>query len=172
MVGAIALFVIPTLIFVVAFLYETFLAFRRVLRPVADARRGYITATWEVTHTLLVFAVIMLVMLFTQALDRLADALFLSTFLAATALGVRAAAYLYIFYVRRTNALQWVDWLFALSHLVAAFFLVVTVVKALWFVYSERPPVNEQFIPFFIPGLVVVLALCSVPALVLYRARS
>jgi hypothetical protein len=164
-------FLVPLLIFVVAFLYETWLSFKRLNNP-KNGRAGYVTATWEVTHTLLVFSLIMLLMTFTQDLVRLADALFWPAFIAAGALGLRAVGYLYIFYVRSaTKHANWIDWSFAVTHVVAAAFLVLTVVKALWFIWQNDPVANTQFFPAFIPGLILVLAVCIVPIATLYRTK-
>ncbi len=164
-------FLLPVLVYMVAFLYETWLSFKRLKNPKAG-RASYVTATWEVTHTLLVFAVVTLLMTFTQDLVRLASTLFWPTFIAAIALGLRAIGYLYIFYVRpRMSQANWVDWSFALTHVVAALFLAVTVVKALWFIGQQHPIANTQFFPIFIPGLLLVLAVCIVPIAVLYRTK-
>lgn len=165
------LFLVPLLLFVSAFLYETYLSFARLKSPKAG-RTGYVHATWEVTHTLLVFTVVVLLMMFTKSIDRIASAIFMSTFLAAVALTVRYAAYIHIFYVRKRPRTSWVDWLFAFSHVAAAGLLVITVVKALWFLIKEKPAVNDQFLPFFVPGLIVVLLLCAVPMITLYRTRD
>jgi hypothetical protein len=171
MLAAVILFATPILLFVLAFLFETFLSFRRLTYPKVG-RAGYLSATWEVTHTLLIFGVVMLVMLFTSSLNELSSAIFTSTFIAAAALTVRSATYTYIFYVRTSKKTSWIDWTFALSHVVAALFLVVTVLKACWYLYKNNPPVNSQFIPAFIPGLVLVLAICIVPIITLYRTRD
>ncbi|MCA9323801.1 hypothetical protein KC992_01735 [Candidatus Saccharibacteria bacterium] len=171
MIAALILIVIPVLLFVLGFLYETYISFKRLFKP-TYTRESYVSATWEVTHTILIFAVVMLLMLFTQVLDELASAIFLSTLLAGSAMLVRAICYLQIFYVRKKQRINWVDWVFALSHVVTALFLVVTVVKALWFLYQNNPPVNSQFIPVFIPGLIVVLGLVSIPMMVLYKTKK
>ncbi len=171
MITALVLFLVPTLIFVVAFLYETYLSFVRLKKPKAG-KSGYLNATWEVTHTLLVFAVVMLIMMFTKSLDDLAAAIFTSTFWAALALAVRAIFYIYIFAVRSAPRTSWIDWGFALSHVVAALLLVVTVLKAVMYILSERPEANTQFIPFFIPGLILVLGVCALPLLTLYRVKD
>lgn len=164
-------FLVPLTIFVLAFLYETWLSIARLRNPNAG-KTGYVSATWEVTHTLLVFAVVMLLMTFTQDLVRLADALFWPTFIAAIALGLRAVAYIYIFYVRHNaKRIGAIDWFFALTHIVAAAFLVTVVVKALWFIWKNDPVANTQFFPIFIPGLILVLLVCVVPILTLYRAK-
>lgn len=164
-------FLVPLLLFVSAFLYETWLSFARLRNP-KKGRAGYVSATWEVTHTLLVFTVVMLIMTFTQDLVRLADVLFWSTFIAAIFLGLRAVAYLYIFYVRPpSRPASWIDWAFAFTHVFAAAFLVITVLRALWFIWQEHPVANTQFFPLFIPGLILVLFLCTVPMLTIYRTK-
>ncbi len=165
------LFLVPLLIFVSAFLYETWLSFVRLRNP-AKGRSSYVTATWETTHTLLVFTVVMLLMTFTQALDQLAAAIFWPTFIAAVFLGLRAVAYIYIFYVRKTTAkANWIDWFFAFTHIGAALFLVITVLKALWFIIQENPPANTQFFPLFVPGLILVLILTALPLFSIYRTK-
>lgn len=171
MVAALLLFLIPTLLFVIAFLYETYLSFARLKNPKLG-KKEFVSATWEVTHTLLIFAVVMLLMLFSRNIDGIATAIFIPTFLAALALAVRLICYLYIFYVRQKNKITAVDWVFAISHIVAALLLVVTVVKALLYIYQNNPPVNSQFIPYFIPGLLVVLAISAIPVLTLYSTKK
>lgn len=171
MTVAVILFLVPTLLFVIGFLYETYLSFRRLKNPKAG-KTGYVAATWEVTHTLLVAAVVMLVMMFTQVIDSLSSAIFMATFLAAVALGVRAVLYIYIFYVRTGKKTNWIDWAFALTHVIAALLLVVVVLQALWFLYKNNPPVNSEFVPVFIPGMIVVLLLCLLPLLKIYSTKD
>lgn len=170
MVWAYTLIYLPILLFVVAFLYETYLSFARLKNPKAG-RGQYVDATWEVTHTLLIFGVVMLLMLFTKNIDDISSAIFLPTFLAASALVVRSICYLFIFFVRKKAKTSWVDWMFAFSHLVAALLLVVVVVKASWYLFTAYPEANLQFIPAFLPGLFLVLAVCAIPMIVLYRSK-
>lgn len=161
---------IPIVLFVVAFLYETWLAFRRLSSP-KNGRGGYVDVTWEVTHTLLVFAVVMILMLHTQVLDQLAALIFWPTFLAAIALGLRAVCYIYIFYVRtKSEAINWIDWVFALLHILAAALLVVVVLQVTWFIFTANAPVNTEFIPMFLPGLLLVAGVVALPMLTLYRS--
>lgn len=166
------IFLVPVLLFVAAFLYETWLSFVRLNNP-RKGRAGYVGATWEVTHTLLVFSVVMLIMTFTQDLVNLADKLFWTTFIAAIALGLRAVLYLYIFYGRANQTkINWLDWLFAFLHVIAAGFLVVTVVNALLYIWQENPVANTQFFPVFIPGLALVIAVCIIPMISLYKTKA
>ena len=171
MITVYALIYIPILLFVLAFLYETFLSLKRLSGKSGSKLSGYVDATWEVTNTLLVFGVVMLLMLFTKSIDVIAAYVFTSTFIAATALLIRAITYLYIFYVRQSNRITPVDWLFALSHLVAAGALVVTVLSATYVLFAKHPDANTQFIPYFLPGLAFVLAICAIPMWRLYRER-
>lgn len=170
MITAYLLIFIPILLFVAAFLYETYLSFARLRKPNAG-KHGYVDATWEVTNTLLVFGVVMMLMLFTKSIDVIASAIFMSTLLAGGALLIRAACYIYIFYVRTQQRTGPVDVLFALSHVAAAAMLVVTVIKASWLLFTEYPEANLQFIPYFLPGLFLVLAVCAVPMIILYRSK-
>ena len=165
------LFFVPLLLFVSGFLYETYLSLRRLKDPKAG-RKGYVDATWEVTHTLLIFTVVILVMMFTKDIDRIAEAIFTTTFLAAVALVIRAITYIQIFYVRSKPKTNWIDVTFALSHIFAALLLVATVMKAVWFMFSEKPEANLQFLPYFIPGLILVLAVCAVPMIMLYTGKN
>lgn len=171
MLAAMVLFITPVLLFVVAFLYETYLSFKRLKNPKFGSD-GYISATWEVTHTLLVFAVVMLLMLFSSSIDDISKVILLPVFWAGTALSIRAALYIYIFFVRKSPKITWVDWSFAFSHILAALLLVLVVLKSLFFVYKNKPEVNSQFIPYFMPGLMIVLVVCFVPLLYLYRVKD
>ena len=170
MIQAYLLIFIPILLFVLAFLYETYLSFMRLAQP-KRGKYAYVDATWEVTNTLLVFGVVMLLMLFTKSIDTIASAIFTSTLLAGGALLVRAACYIYIFYVSRQKRIGAVDWLFALSHVFAALMLVITVLKATYILFTKHPEANLQFIPYFLPGLAFVLAMCAVPMLMLYKTK-
>lgn len=161
----------PIILFVLAFLYETYLSFARLFRP-RSRGSGYVAATWEVTNTLLVFGVVMLLMLFTRSIDIIAGAIFLPTMLAGVCLIARAACYIYIFYVKSSRTIGLVDWLFALLHVAAALSLVVTVILATVVLATKHPIANTQFVAPFIPGLIFVLGLCAVPVLRLYKNKT
>lgn len=165
-----ALIYVPILMFVLAFVYETYLSIARLFRPRLRGS-GYVDATWEVTNTLLVFGVVMLMMLLTDSIDVISQAIFLPAMLAACALVVRAACYLYIFYVKKPGTKGLADYVFALSHVAAALCLVVTVVRATFVLITHHPAANTQFIPYFLPGLAFVVALCAVPLARLYKTK-
>lgn len=171
MIVTYALFLVPLVLFVLAFLYETLLSFLRLRNP-ESGRAGYVHSTWEITHTLLVFALVVMLMLFTKSIDELAAAIFMPAFLAVLALTVRSICYIYIFYVRTNPKQTIVDWIFAISHVVAALFLVATAAKALWFLFENQPEANTQFVPVFGFGLIFVIGICITPIIFLYTSKK
>ncbi len=168
MIAAYLLIYIPVLLFVVAFLYETWLSIVRLKNP-KSSKREYVDATWEITHTVLIFAVVMMLMLFTKSIDQIAEVLFLPAFLAILALMVRGVCYIYLFYIAPKKARRsWIDWLFMVSHLVSALLLVLTVLLFTIFIATHQPEANLQFIPSFVVGLAVILAIIAGPLFYLY----
>jgi hypothetical protein len=118
-----------------------------------------------------VFAVVMILMLYTQVLDQLAALIFWPTFLAAIALGLRGVCYIYIFYVRKNSErTNWIDWVFAIMHVVAALLLVTVVLQVTWFILTSGAAVNTEFIPAFLPGLLLVAGVVALPIWTLYRS--
>ncbi len=168
MIGVYLLIYIPILLFVLAFLYETYLSFARLFKKTS---LGYTDATWEITNTLLVFGVVMLIMFFTQDLDKLSAAIFMTTLSAGAVLLVRAALYIYVIYIKKSQKIGLLDWAFALSHVIAAVLLVATVLLATIFLITQHPTANLEFIPYFIPGLIVVVGLSAVPLFYLYKRK-
>lgn len=167
MLAVYALIYIPILLFVAAFLYETYLSFAR-LKEKRKGRGHYVDTTWEVTHTLLIFGVVMMLMLYTKYIDQIATAILIPAFLAMTALFVRGACYIYIFYIAEKKGRRWVDWLFALSHVFAALFLVAVVGLFTLFLATNNPSANTQFIPAFSVGLIFIMAIVTLPLVFLY----
>lgn len=167
MLGVYLLIYIPILLFVLAFLYETLLS---VLRLVGySERRGYVDSTWEITHTTLVFGVVMMLMLFTKNIDTIASVLFWPAFLAITFLMIRGATYIQIFYIRKNvKRRNWVDWTFMLSHLGAALTLVWAVIAFTLLLLGDTMQANTQFVPAFTTGLIVIVAIITGPIMYLY----
>ena len=66
----------------------------------------------------------MLLMLFTKSIDRIASVIFVSTMAAGALLIVRAACYMYLFYIKQNHRIGLIDWLFATVHGQEELFLV------------------------------------------------
>jgi cytochrome bd-type quinol oxidase subunit 2 len=171
MIWVYALIYVPILLFVVGFLYETYLSFARILHK-GTGKQTYVSTTWEVTHTLLVFGVVMMLMLFTRHIDVIADAIFIPTFIAMTALFVRGLCYVYLFYITKRATPGVADWIFALSHIVAALFLVIVVLAFTYTLATHTFVANMQFVPPFLIGLAGILLLCAAPLGALYLQKD
>lgn len=162
---------VPILLFVAGFLYETYLSFARIAKK-GKGRKAYLSTTWEVTHTLLIFGVVMMLMLFTKHIDTIANAIFIPTFIAMTALFLRGLCYIYIFHITKRTKIGITDWIFALSHVVAALFLVVVVLLFTYTLATNTFTANTQFVPPFLVGLGGILLVCAAPLGALYLQKG
>ncbi len=162
----------PLVLYVAAYLVETVMSFARLRNH--KTRHSYLDATWEVTHTFLVMSIAFFANLFSHNLREIASAAFIGIFTAACFIAVRGLLYMYLFYVRPDNkrgARNWADWAFALSHigiLVGVAILLLQLVPAL---FRADLVVNEQFLPWMWPGLILIGGLCVLPILSLYKTK-
>ena len=156
-------------VYLVAFSYETILSWRR-LRRAATGRAGYVDATWEITHTLLVFGFTLFMITYSQALPDIAPVIFFPVLLTGVALALRAALYLYIFYIRSSRRRQGlVDYLFALAHLLIIGGLLTSVIAGTMKIQALNASPNLAYFGSLLPGLFVTLAICAWPLWRLYR---
>lgn len=167
MLNVYLLIYVPIILFVLAFLYETYLSVVRLFTR--KDQHSYVDSTWEITHTILVFGVVMMLMLFTRNIDELANVLFWPAFLAITFLMIRGATYIQIFYIRKNSKHRnWVDWTFMLSHFAAAVTLVWAVLAFTLLAIGGTLHANIQFVPAFLVGLAAILAVVIGPITYLY----
>lgn len=153
-------------------LYEAWLSFTRLNNP-RTGRGGYVSGKWELTHILLFFAITLLLASFAKDLLQLADILFWTTFITAVTLGLRAVLHLHLFYGRASlQKITVLDWIFALLHVIAALFLVITAVNAVIYITQEGLTPNTQFYPVFIPGLVLAIAISVLPLITFRKAKA
>lgn len=158
----------PLVLYLAAFLLEAYMAFARLGNRKASG--SYLNATWETTHTFLVVTVALFVAFFSQNLVELANAAFLGVWIAALAIGLRGAAYLYLFYIRRDRSRRdWIDYSFAYIHLLIVAGLGVMLLQLVPVLLTTELQANTAFIPYMWPGLVLVLILCVPPVMSLYK---
>lgn len=156
-------------VYLLAFSYETILSWRRLRRPAAG-RAGYVDVTWEITHTLLVFAFTLFMITYSQALPEIAPTIFLPVLLSGVTLGLRAALYLYIFYIRSPRHRSGLaDYLFALTHLLIIGSIVTSVIAGIMKIQSLGASPNLAYFGSLLPGLFVTLIICSWPLWRLYH---
>jgi hypothetical protein len=163
-----ALFVaVPLGLYAITFSYETFAAFRRLAKNSND----YVSATWEITHTLLVLALTNFTWLWSEAMIAVAQAAYWGLIIAAAAFVVRAILYVYLFHAAAAGKHRLAGWLFALSHLVMLAGLVYSVVAAFRVLSSQSYAVNDQLIPYMWPALIASLVICAIPIWKSYRSK-
>lgn len=173
MIAVWAYILTPLVLFLAAFAVEAYMSFRRlrVIKPDSP----YMLHTWETSHTFLVVSVACFVAFFSNNLRELADAAFYGLFLAALFAGVRAVTYLYIFYIRdpaKRTTRNVVDWVYAVCHLGMAAGVVLLLVQLLPVLFDTDLDPNTQFLPWMWPGLILVLVICLMPLLSLYRGKA
>lgn len=170
MYSGLILFLIPISIYVVLFIYETYLAYKKAVRK--DHKRNYVEVTWEMTHTLLIIGLILLFVIYSSSLNSIATAIFAPAFLAGLFLFIRGTLYSYIFYVSKKAYSKIVDWTFFLVHVISLVFLALVAVDVINFVINNHPVANNNFMPYFIPGEIITLALILGPMYYLYRIKD
>jgi len=170
MYSGLILFLIPVSIYVLLFVYETYLSYKKAISK--DHKRNYVETTWEMTHTLLIISLVLFFVFYSSSLDKIAKSLFVFAFLAGSFLVARGILYTYIFYVKQNNKNKIYDWIFFLSHVGSLVFLALVVLKSILFVVNNHPESNSMFLPYFIPGEILTLALILGPMYVLYKIKD
>lgn len=158
---------VPLALYLAAFVVEACMSFIRLTNH--KAQGSYLNATWETTHTFLVVAVALFAAFFSQNIVELARAAFIGLWIAAVGIGLRGAAYVYLFYIRRDGARRnWVDYCFAYIHGVIVAGLVVMLLQLVPALFRANLQPNTELIPYMWPGLIVIALLCLPPLMSLY----
>lgn len=159
---------VPLVLYLAAFTMEAYMSFRRLGNQKSTG--SYLDATWETTHTFLVVTVALFVSFFSQNLVDLAQALWWGLWVAAVGIGLRGAAYVYLFYIRSNKSVRnWVDYFFAYVHAVIVAGVGILLWQLLPVLFTIELKPNTEFIPFMWPGLFLVIVLCVPPLMSLYR---
>lgn len=163
---------IPLVIYLVLFAYETYIAFRRIGKPL-DKGGEYLHATWESTHTILILSLNYFVWLYSSAVVVVGRAVFIPLLIFGLAFIARAAIYTYLFYIRQSlRPTPKLDSLFALLHIIIVVSLLVTAIKTITIMQSSVYPANNLLETLLWPGLVLMIPLISLPLYSLYRTKS
>jgi len=78
----------------------------------------------------------------------------------------------YLFFAAKAGRHAVADWLFAVCHLVMLCGLAYTIVATLRVLSTQNFAVNDQFIGYMIPALILVGAVCAVPIWGSYRRKA
>jgi len=164
--------IIPLIIYLPMFLYETYIAFRRIGKPL-DKGGQYLHATWESTHTFLVASVNYFVWLYSSAVVTVGKAIFIPLLIFGAAFIVRAILYVYLFYIKSSEQPNlFADYSFAWLHIIMAFCLECIAVSTLVIMFRYNFQPNYILLPLLWPGLILMIPLLSVPLYFLYRTKS
>ncbi len=163
---------IPIIAYLPMFLYELYIAFRRIGKPM-DKGGEYLHATWEVTHTFLILSLNYFMWLYSSAIVEVSKAVFLPLILFGAVFIVRAVLYLYLFYIKTSKRPNLsADWLFAICHiamLASVGYIGVATTRIL--LTGDYEP-NHILLPLIVPGLFLMIPLISVPLYFLYQTKS
>jgi cytochrome bd-type quinol oxidase subunit 2 len=165
--------ILPLALYLPLFGYETYAAWRRIGRP--GKKGAYVHASWEVTHTFLIIGITNFVWLFSGAIKPVSKAVYWGLITAGALFILRAVLYLYLFFAKdpgQGNHSGAADWLFFFSHLGILAGLVYVLGRGAQSLSSSQFTVNEQFIPWMWPGLILLLVLGTIPLLRVYTARD
>lgn len=163
---------IPLIIYVPMFGYETYIAFRRIGKPL-DKGGAYLHATWESTHTFLILSVNYFMWLYSSAIVVVGQAVFVPLLIFGLTFILRAVLYTYLFYIHRSSqATPELDTIFALLHVVMVATLASVVVIVTPILQSGLYQPNELLPALLWPGIILTIPLISVPLYFLYRTKS
>lgn len=157
---------VPLGLYILTFSYETFAAFRRLVKP-----SNYANYTWEITHTLLVLAITNFTWLWSDAMIAVAREAYWGLIIAAAAFVLRAILYVYLFFAAPDGKHPAAGWLFAVCHLVMVAGLIYTIAAAIHVLTTQNYVVNDQLLPYMWPTLVASLAICVIPIWQSYRRK-
>lgn len=166
---------IPLIAYILAFSYETILSVLRLSGAYQRRHRyqGYAHATWEITHTLLVFSFTSFFVLFSPLVVELADRAYLPLFATGILFAIRGLLYLYLFYVISDDKPRpiW-DALFALSHLALIGTLIWSIATVVKLIIDVPVTPLTDLVPIVAPPVVLVLIISALPVARMYWARQ
>lgn len=165
--------IVPLILYISALFYETYYSFRRIF--LFKKQEKYLSATWEITHTLLVLSITYFITMFGLSLRDVSSGIFIPLFIAIFVIIIRGILYLYIFYIkdnRSKNSKNIIDWLFAASHIAIILALLFAVIKSVTILWGKQAVPNSDFIVWMWPGLIIVVILCLIPLVKLYRIEK
>ncbi|HEX4662414.1 MAG TPA: hypothetical protein VH144_02265 [Candidatus Saccharimonadales bacterium] len=165
---------IPLLAYLLAFSYETILSLLRLSKTYQRRHKyqGYAHATWEITHTLLVFSFTSFFVLFSPLVVELADRAYLPLFATGILFAIRGLLYLYLFYVATDDKPHPVwDALFALSHLALLGALIWSIATVARLVIDVPVTPLTDLVPIVAPPVILVLIISFIPLIRMYWGR-
>lgn len=156
-------------LYAVGFLYETIMSFLRLTNPKKEI---YPKASWEIIHTTLVLAFATFMITHGPMLPDIAPLILVPLMIAVMGFFLRATFQLFIFFARRDpRRHNWLDWGFAFSHIVILVPFLYAVTTVIIYLATHPLDVLTDMFSWFIPGLIIGIALNIVPILYVFRTQ-
>lgn len=167
------LIIFPLLWYLLAFGYETGLAFSRLGGGRLNRGVAFVSGTWEVTHTMLVYAFTVFAISFASLLPQAASKLFLPISFFMCALMIRGSLYLYLFYSDKKVALGgfW-RLVFAVAHLASWLAVAVGSYRMVNLIHKTNFTPSTNALGEIAIGFVLAVVICAVPLLQIYRRQK
>jgi len=161
----VTIIILPLVLYLGLFGIEVTWSVRRLFRPLSSR---YFDATWEITHTLLIFAVNAFLWLYSTIVVTVAYEVAPFLLCAVVAFMLRTVFYLTEQYVKAQQK-RIMEIGFAISSVVALIFVVAVVGVAVATIGNDLPQPNTHVLPYVWPGLIFSIACCALPVWRLYR---
>lgn len=156
-------------LYAAGYLYETVMSFVR-LKSVK--RELYPKASWEIIHTTLVLAFATFMITHGPMLPEIAPFIAIPFMIALLGFFLRAACQLIIFFGRKDSRKHsWVDWAFALTHVVILVAFLYAVVAVALYLFTHPLNVLTDMFGWFLPGLLIGIAINLVPIIYIFRGE-
>lgn len=157
------LILLPVIGWVAAFGYETWLALGRSESGDFHKGEAYMHASWEITHTLLVYAFTVFLISHADALSVLDRTLFLPVSAFMITLMVRGCLYMYLFYGEHIKHQQLWHNVFAITYVVSMVTIIAGAVGVLLTLVTFRVTPNTDHLPLITAGFFLTSFVCVLP---------
>lgn len=157
------------LLYAAGFLYETIMSFMRLN---TTKKEVYPKVSWEIIHTTLVVAFATFMITHGPMLPELAPIILVPFMIALLGFFLRATFQVLIFFGREDSRKHnWLDWGFAISHLVILVPFLYGVTATVIYLATHQLNVLTDMFSWFIPGLIVCVGIIFIPVLYIFSKQ-
>ena len=167
-----ALIILPIIFWLISFGYETWIILGRSGTGDYTLGAKHIDATWEISHTFLVYAFTIFLMSHADALALIDRTLFIPVCLFMMSLMVRGCLYLYLGYGENIRFERQLYNLFALSYLVTIVSILAGAIGVVYNLYTFNFTPSTDNIVIVAIGFVLTTAFVSAPVFSAFRRNS
>lgn len=157
------------LLYAAGFLYESIMGFIRLNTPKKEV---YPSGSWEVIHTTLVVAFATFMITHGPMLPEIAPLILVPFMIAVLGFFLRATFYVLVFFGRvDPTKHNWLDWGFALSHIVILVPFLYGLTVTIIYLATHQLDVLTDMFAWFMPGLIVCIGIILIPVLYIFTKQ-